>query len=680
VKGVGPRRAEQLAGLGVRTVGDLITHFPSRYEHEGEAQSIDTLRLDEKATVIGQLRSVRRRGGGRGLSLLADVEDPTGRCYVRWFHPGNLLQRLTAGMFLRVHGKVGEYNERAIFINPKFEVLPDDERQPETESERLVPVYPATAGLDSRAIARAVGNILPSVLTQIDEVYDDAHRRRRDLPPRRTAFERIHVPTSADDAEVARRRLAYDELLLMQLALQFRRRHQQTVATAAPLPCSDKIDQRIRARFPFSLTAAQDRAVAEIAADLARARPMNRLLQGDVGCGKTAVALYALLVAIANRRQSVLMAPTEILAEQHFRQVDHFLEGSRVRRALLIGAMKQSERTALREQIAAGEVDLAVGTHALLSEGVAFKSLGVVVVDEQHKFGVRQRASIRSKGETPHYLVMTATPIPRTLAMTAFGDLDVSVIDGLPPGRKAVPTMAVPSDAADDVWHLTRERLSAGEQAYIVYPVIDESDALPLRAATKEAERLANGVFQGLGVGLVHGRMKTDEKEQVMSRFAAGEFSVLVATTVIEVGIHVPNATIMIVEHAERMGLSQLHQLRGRVGRGRKGGLCVLLYEKTTETADDRLRVLCETNDGFRIAEEDLRIRGPGELLGTRQHGLPELKIADLGRDYELLRTARQDAGDMLAADPTLSHPRHARLRDAVWRHYADVVALVDVG
>ena len=630
--------------------------------------------------MVAELRSVRRRGGYVRPSLLAVLEDATGRCYVRWFNARSLADRLEPGMVLRVHGKVDEYNNLALFTNPKFEIVADDEPKRAADAGRLVPVYPATAGINSQAIARAVRNVLPTVLGQIVEPYSDAYRLRHNLPLRRTAVHRMHNPTCDDDVEVARRRLAYDELLLMQLALQFRRRHQQHVATAVGLACTDLVDARIRARFPFALTEAQDRVVAEITADLARRRPMNRLLQGDVGCGKTAVALYALLVAVACRRQGVIMAPTEVLAEQHYRQTERLLGDSRVRRALLVGGMARKQRDTLREQIAAGQIDLVVGTHALLSEGVEFPSLGLVVVDEQHKFGVRQRATIRSKAETPHYLVMTATPIPRTLSMTAFGDLDVSVIDGLPPGRKPVPTTAIPASEADDVWQQVRVKVQAGEQAYVVYPLIDESEALPLRAARKEAEQLARGVFDGIEVGLLHGRMKSAEKEQVMTRFAAGKIGVLVATTVIEVGIDVPNATMMIVEHAERLGLSQLHQLRGRVGRGDKPGLCILLYEDSSETVAERLEVLCETNDGFRIAEEDLRIRGPGEILGTRQHGLPELKTADLVRDQDLLRTARQDARELLAADPQLSRPDHAILRETLLRHYADALEFVDVG
>ena len=680
VRGVGPRRAEGLAALGVHTVADLITHFPFRYEHQAQACAIDALRIDESATVLGRIRSLRRRGGFSRPSLLAVLEDGTGTCYVRWFHPGRFADRLAPGMELRVHGRVGEFNGLAVFTNPQFDRIDGAPAALDTEAARLIPVYPATAGLPSAAIARVIGQALPDALPHIPEPLSDAFRRERSLPLRRSAVQRMHEPTCERDIEVAHRRLAYDELLFMQLALQLRRLAHRRAETAVPLTCTPKIDRHIRARFPFTLTAAQDRAVAEITADLARRTPMNRLLQGDVGCGKTVVALHALLVAVAARQQGVIMAPTEILAEQHFRRIEQYLSGSRVRSALLVGGMKASARRALHRAITAGEVDLVVGTHALLEEDVTFRALGVVVVDEQHKFGVRQRATIRSKSQTPHYLVMTATPIPRTLSMTAFGDLDVSVIDALPPGRQPATTIAHGAADADAIWRDLRRRVQAGEQAYIVYPLIDESDALPLRAARAEAERLGKTVFAGLTVGLLHGRMKSDEKDEIMTRFAAGHIAVLVATTVIEVGIDVPNATIMVIEHAERLGLSQLHQLRGRVGRGTRAGLCVLLHEDKSRTAAARLDIICETTDGFRIAEEDLKIRGPGELLGTKQHGLPELKVADLIRDYDVLVMARRDAQQILGDDPTLSHERHEALRSAMLSYYADVLGFLDVG
>ncbi len=688
--GVGPRRAALFEAIGVRTLADLVEYFPFRHERR-HLRTIEDLELGQIATVVGRISSLRvrglsrrsssrtdapNRGISRGPAVQATLIDNTGRCPVIWFNARWLADRLEPGATVRLTGKVSEFDGRPQLVNPRLEFLREDTSPPPRDAPScLDPVYRAVAGLPAPAIARTVRANLDRVLPHVADWYPDDYRTARRLASRAAALRAMHLPRHEDDLAAARRRLAYDELLLLQLAVQSARRRRQT-AHAASLPLTPEIDRRIRRRLPFRLTPGQDRAVEQIAADLAGDRPMNRLLQGDVGCGKTLVAVHAALVAIANRAQVALMAPTEILAEQLFRSFDRFLTGSRVRRDFLIGGLSATRRRELRARIAAGELDLVVGTQALVERDVEFARLGLVIVDEQHRFGVRQRATIRCKGPDPHYLVMTATPIPRTLAMTVFGDLDVSTIDGLPPGRCPIRTRIVLPEETDRAWAFVRSRIATGERAFVVYPLVDESETLPLRAASREHERLSRDTFAGLPVGLLHGRMKTDEKQRVMSDFAAGRTVVLVATTVVEVGIDVPQATVMVVQHAERYGLSQLHQLRGRVGRGRRAGYCLLMAGSRAAADNARLSVLASTTDGFRIAEEDLRLRGPGEFLGTRQHGLPELRVADLLADGPILRAAKQDAATLLRDDPTLSHPGYEALRRTLLARYAEALNL----
>ncbi len=680
VRGVGPRRAAEFERLGIRTVGDLLEHFPFRHEFKPRSVPIGDLTDESVATVVGELRNVRIHGARRDQVIHAVVVDGTGRCRVRWFHSAYLRDLVEPGRIVRLCGKVEVPDDLARFTNPETTFFDGEVDDPLADDhDRYEPVYPATAKLPSRQIHRIVDGILDSALSAIEDPLPHELRARRKLPPRRTAILRFHRPLSFDEVPIARRRLAYDELLLCQLAVQLSRRRTSASPKAGAIPVDERLDGRIRRRFPFALTRGQDQAVAEIRADLARAEPMNRLLQADVGAGKTAVAVYAALAAIARRRQVALLAPTEVLAAQHFAKVEQYLQGSRVRIAYLAGSTPKSKRAALLRTLRSGETDWLIGTHAVLEERVAFADLGLVIIDEQHKFGVAQRARARQKGVAPHVLVLTATPIPRTLAMTYFGDLDVSTIRDAPPGRQPVVTRLVSDNDTEKAWQFVRTRLSRGEQAFVVYPLVEESDSLPLKAATGEARRLAGGVLSGFHVGLLHGRMKPAEKEEVMRRFRSGAIHALVATTVIEVGVDVPNATIMAVQHAERYGLSQLHQLRGRIGRGEKKSYCLLFCEGGGEVALARLKIMTQTTDGFRIAEEDLRLRGPGELLGTRQHGLPTLKVADLVNDLDLITAARDDAAAILRGDPALSHPAHALLGREVARRYGQALNLVEV-
>lgn len=668
--GVGPVRARELAQLGVSSVRDLLEHFPFRYECRPRSKPIGHLVLDESATVVGRIRRVRSSSGLRKGSVVADVEDGTGLCRVRWFNSGYLRDTLTVGANIRVTGKVTTDQRIAVFVNPVYRLIEDGQPPLAEDRDEYEPIYPATAALPSKAIARVVRAVLRQCGSELDEFLPARLRNRRELPSRPTSIARVHHPVTLDDVPVARRRLAYDEFLLMQLAVQMHRRRASQANDSPVIRTTETIDQRIRARLPFAMTAAQDRAAAAISRDLASSRPMNRLLQGDVGAGKTAVAVYAALTTIANRFQVAMLAPTEVLARQLHERLSTYLQGSRVRIELLVGGLPAARRKALLQGAADGEIDLVVGTHALIEEDVRFRRLGLAVIDEQHRFGVGQREALRAKGLSPHYLAMSATPIPRSLAMTLYGDLDVTVIDELPPGRQAVHTLLFGPKESARAWEMVLERLRGGEQAFVVYPLVSESEMVDLKAATTGAEELKAATGGAVNVGLLHGQMTSDEKEAVVRSFRAGEVQVLVTTTVIEVGIDVPAATLMVIEHAERFGLSQLHQLRGRVGRGERASHCFLLSPSVSDRARERLAVLCSTSDGFEIAEADLRMRGPGELMGTRQHGLPAFKAADLLADLPLLEQARDDAAELLSLDPELQNSEHLGLREALTRTY----------
>jgi ATP-dependent DNA helicase RecG len=527
---------------------------------------------------------------------------------------------------------------------------------------------------------------------RIPDPLPEALRKARRLVPAATALRQIHFPDSEAARAAAHRRLVFEELFVLQAALARRRRGALRERVAHPLRITRLIDQRIRMRIPFALTRAQERAVREIRADLQQPHPMHRLLHGDAGSGKTIVAAYALLAAVGNRRQAAVLAPTEILAAQHARTMERLLARSKVRIVHLAGGLPAAERRGRLAAIAAGEAGIVVGTHALLQPDVAFKHLALVVVDEQHKFGVLQRAALREKGGSPHVLVMTATPIPRTLALTVFGDLDVSVLDELPPGRRPIRTLFRPPGREADVWELIRTKLREGRQAYIVYPRREDEEesaveALEksrppagLRAAKAMAKRLAEGPLAGFRVGLLHGAMDAEEKERVMAEFRAGGIQALVSTLVVEVGVDVPNATVMAIDHAERFGLAQLHQLRGRIGRGAEESTCALFGDPSSPEARRRIEVMTETTDGFRIAEEDLRLRGPGEFFGTAQSGLPALRIADLFRDQAALGEARREAFALIGRDPLLADPAHAELKRALLTRYRGRLRLAEIG
>jgi len=678
VKGVGPKRLEVLRRLGLETVGDLLRYVPRDYEDRSQIAPIKKLRVGERATIRGRIKEVEKYRSKRGRAMarvLVDDGSETLTCL--WFNTRYFREQdFPLGREMFFTGKVDFYRG-AQMLSPQFELADEGES---FFGPSILPVYPLTEKLSQTGLRRVVKAALESYAHLIEDMFEPVYLKERDLPLMVDAVRNVHYPETIEDAAKARRRLAYDELFLLEAGMAQRRRGIRREKAGFAFEISDKIDKRIRRRFPFKLTNAQERVIAEIQEDMRAEEAMNRLLQGDVGSGKTVVALYAMLAAVANGFQSAIMAPTEILAVQHYQTISRHLAGSRVRLSLLVGGRSSRERREELEKVAAGESDLVIGTHALVQGDVEFSNLGLVVVDEQHKFGVLQRATLRQKGKHPDVLVMTATPIPRTLALTVFGDLDVSVLDEMPPGRQPVTTRWYAREKLDAAHDFMRKRIAAGEQAFVIYPLVEESESLDLKAATTGARHLRQKVFPDLRVGLLHGRMRSDEKERVMAEFRAGRYHILVSTVVVEVGIDIPNATIMVVEHAERFGLAQLHQLRGRIGRGSRPSWFLLFGEPKNPDARSRLQIICATSDGFRIAEEDLKLRGPGEFFGTRQHGLPELHVADIVSDYMLLRLARRDAFKLVKSDPDLAAPGHEKIRERLEETFKGRLDLIRVG
>jgi ATP-dependent DNA helicase RecG len=675
--GVGATRAKAFHALGVKTLGDLLEYFPRDYVFEASERSISQLVAADIHTARGEVVAVDYVPVRPRPRFEATIDDGTGKAAIVWFYGAYLRSKIHPGMRIRVQGKVGFFRNIPQFANPKWEVVSDATEA--VADSKFRAIYPATAKLPTEVIERVVGENLPAALGEVVEWFPPQLLRRQGLPGRREAYRAIHRPADLREAMGARRRIIYDELMLMQLGLGLGKQLRDGRLTAPVMRLDKLLDERIRRRFAFNLTNAQQNAVWQIARDLQSGRPMNRLLQGDVGSGKTVVALYAMLVGVANRLQSALLAPTEVLAEQHYLTLSNVLKESSVNVELFTGRTKRGAKEALK-RLADGQVHIAVGTQALIQQDVEFANLGLVVVDEQHKLGVRQRGVLKGKGMAPHYLVMTATPIPRTLALSYFADFDVSVIDELPPGRQPIKTRWVRPGQSDAAYAFVREQVKAGRQAYVVLPQIDDNGLDAARSVIKEHKRLSEGPLKGLRLGVLHGQMNTDEKHAVMTNFRDRNLDVLVATTVIEVGIDVPNATVMVIDNAERFGLSQLHQLRGRVGRGSELSHCILISDAAGETSQARLKAMTSTNDGFEIAEMDLQLRGPGEFFGTRQHGLPEFKLADVTNEMELLQRAKEDALSLLSKDPKLATPENRPLRAALAKQFAGTLDLAQIG
>ncbi len=655
LKGVGPKRAELFAKLDVRTVGGLLALYPRAYIDFSAPFTVATAPYGDAAAVRAEVLEIKpmvRISGGRTM-LRVVCADETAALNLVFFNNPYVANKLAPGSEYLFYGKVGGGFAEREMVAPVF--IPVGETAP------LSPVYPATAGLSSAAIGAAVRRALDAV-DDVPEPLPEHLLEKYALPQKRDALRMIHAPESHEDVKNARRRLIFEELFCVQLGLlQMRGREERL--SGAPMKAADPA--AFYAALPFAPTGAQRRAVEEAFADMAGKHPMNRLLQGDVGSGKTLVAAAAVWLAAQNGYQSVLMAPTEILARQHADTLEKLLRPLDIGVALLTSSVKGAARKNALAAIAAGHAQLVVGTHAVLSEPVEFANLGLAVTDEQHRFGVRQRGQLAKKADSPHLLVMSATPIPRTLALLMFGDLDLSILDEMPPGRTPVKTYAVTGKKREAMFGFLAREIAAGRQVYIVCPLIEEGES-GLLAATAYIDDIARPLLPRANIGLMHGKMKPAEKDAVMRAFREGEIDCLVSTTVIEVGVDVPNATVMVIEDAERYGLSALHQLRGRVGRGAAESYCVLVSDHAGEAARERLRFLCHTSDGFEIARYDLETRGPGDFFGSRQHGLPDLKIADLAADTRVLKAAQQEALAMAEQDPGLKDPAHAGIKQAV--------------
>lgn len=654
VKGVGPRRSALLGSRGIRSVENLLLHIPKSYQDRANFVPLASLRIGQDVAVHARVyrsRVIQTRTRGRILDVI--LTDGSSFAHAKWFHGGYLQTReFSAGREVVLFGRVDfdRYESKFVFFNPEFELLDPGDESTSLDIGRVVPVYEEAGGISSRQLRRIMAAALGDLAKDVEDPLPPDIRKTHGFPDIRTSLQRIHFPDSADDLgklnqrqSPYHRRLIFEEFFLLELIFALRRvqgRSSKGVRFETP----DRIRQQVKKILPFHPTGAQKRVLKEIVEDLKAAYPMNRLMQGDVGSGKTIVGFEAIVIAAENGHQAALMAPTEILAEQHFINAKRILGPLNYRICVVRRGIKKAEKQDLLEKIAGGEIQVIIGTHALIEEHTVFKNLGLVIVDEQHRFGVVQRLQLMAKGENPNTLVMTATPIPRTLAMTLYGDLDLSVIDEMPPGRSPIRTIHAAERDAERIYRTIATEIEQGRQAYVVYPVIEESEKVDLKSATEGFKKLSE-VFEGRRVALLHGRLKSDEKESIMRGFAAGEIDVLVSTTVVEVGVDVANATVMLVEHAERFGLAQLHQLRGRVGRGAHSSLCILMTPaRLNDVARQRIQAMVSTTDGFRLAEVDLQLRGPGEMAGTRQSGIPEFRVANLMIDTELLSLAQKEA------------------------------------
>ena len=691
VKGVGPKLAALFEKKGIRTVEDALFFLPRGYEDRRNLKKIIELKAGQRETGFGEVRLCgmvfypqRRR-----KVFDAVVGDGSGVITLKWFR-GNeryLFNRFKKGTKMIFSGEVRWFNGQKEIHHPDVEIIVDDIEKDYLNFKRIVPIYSETEGLHQRTLRRLLKSILDEYGNDLSSPIPVEILERQGLIDFRTAFQRVHFPPDRESMESlnshrseGHRRIIFDELFSLELGLALEKRG-TVLEKGISFKKEEGLVQGLLDLLPFQLTRAQERVFREIREDMEKPHPMNRLIQGDVGSGKTVVAFLACLQAVQCGYQAAVMAPTEVLAEQHYRTLHPWIELLGLQVALLTGSTRGGEREDVCQRIRDGAIHLVIGTHAIIEEGVEFQRLGVAVIDEQHKFGVVQRGLLKKKGENPDVLVMTATPIPRTLAMTIYGDLDVSIIDELPPGRMAVETRCFPESGRARVYRILEEELRKGRQAFIVYPLVEESEKLDLKDATRMAEHLQKDVFPDFRVGLLHGRMKSDEKEAAMKEFKRGGIQILVATTVIEVGVDIPNASVMVVEHAERFGLSQLHQLRGRIGRGRHASKCLLVAQyKASEEARVRLRAMEKTTDGFQIAEEDLALRGPGEFLGTRQSGLPDLRVAHLVRDTPILIEARKEAFRLVERDPELVHPLHSGMREMVVRKWKGRLELARVG
>ncbi len=672
--GVGPRRAEPFARLGLRTAADLLFNFPRDYQDFSEVRGIGELEDGAALSVLGKVEELDQRVSEAGRTITGLLIRDAAGGYLRavWFNMAFMRDKFHIGQEVLLSGKVRLKGLVWEMSHPRVQFV---EEAGDADAP-LLPVYKLTEGLKQQDVRAATRTALEACANQIEEALPDEFLATHDLWPIAKALPQIHFPTDGENLRQAQRRFVFQELLILQLALGIRR-VQIRAAEAPHIDVTGKVDARIRRLIPFKLTEDQETAIAEIAEDLRSEQPMNRLLQGDVGSGKTIVAVYALLAAVAAGYQGTLMAPTEILARQHAMTLGNMLSEAKARVIELHGGLSAAERKEALRQISTGEVDLVIGTQALLQSDVQFARLGLVVIDEQHKFGVRQRAGLQAAGFQPHTLVMSATPIPRTVTITLYGDLDVSSLHGSPPGRQTVHTYLATEEKRDDWWDFVRQKIREGRQVYVVSPRVDAGEAT---SAEERYEALANGELEEFRLDVVHGRLSSEDKDERIRNFRDGETQVLICTTAVEVGLDVPNATLMTIEDGERFGLAQLHQLRGRISRGPHPGYCTVFANPKTKESQQRLEAFANTTDGFLLAEKDFELRGPGEIFGDRQHGLPPLRIADLQRDKKVLEETRLAAAEMLKDDPKLQQPEYARLRTLVAQHYGKALDLGSVG
>jgi ATP-dependent DNA helicase RecG len=678
LKGVGPKRGEILGKLGIHVIYDMLYYFPSDYKDLTLIQRISDAKIGAKISIQGQVIGIdARTSRNRKHILEVFITDGTGTIAATWFNQPFLINKFHVEDTVFMHGKVGAYKYLQV-LSPEYEILQDEEGIHE-KGGTIIPVYPLTEYISQSQFRKIMKEVVNLFAGSIEEILPRELVTKNQLIPINTAIRDVHFPKTFEQVKKARYKLIYDELFILEIAMALRR-YSIKEETGISFKAGPNVDTHIRNLMPFTLTKAQERVIHEIKQDMRSDKPMNRLLQGDVGSGKTAVAIYAILTAIANGYQVAFMAPTEILAEQHFQTLKKYLNNSPVRIRLLTGEIYSKQKKDDLERIRTGEVDLVIGTHALIEETVQFKKLGLAVIDEQHKFGVVQRLKLKEKGFYPDMLIMTATPIPRTLSLTLFGDLDISILDEMPPGRSPVKTIWVPNGKENNSYTLIRREVAKGRQVFIVYPLVDASETLNLKAAVTEAKRLQNDIFPDLRIGLLHGQMKSVEKEKIMIDFKEKRYDILVSTIIIEVGIDIPNATVMVIEHADRFGLAQLHQLRGRIGRGSEQSYCLLSGHPKTSLSQERLKIMTKTCDGFEIAEMDFRLRGPGEFFGTRQHGLPELRISNLIKDFPILKKARKDAFGIVSKDPHLATEPYLEIRQRVLETFKDRLELITIG
>ena len=662
IKGVGPKRASKLRRLSINTVEDLLYFVPRDYEDRSKFKTLRECAIGEKASleveVCGPPNILRPR---KNFSILKiPIKDESGYGCLVWFNQDYLRDRFAIGNKLIVNGKINKMGMEIQIVNPIFEKEGNLKK-----IGKIMPIYPLTEGLTNNEMINIMTNVLRDNLKKAEEFLPVDLRERLNLLDIKESLMNIHFPTNKAQLLRARSRLSFEELLTLQLGLFIIKNKANSYNKGIQFPKVKEIDEFIE-NLPFKLTEAQRKVFKEIEENMESNKQMNRLVQGDVGSGKTIVAILAMFKAWRSGFQSVMMAPTEILATQHFESISKFLSGYNIRCELLVGSITNKKKEEILKDLEEGHIDIIVGTHAIIQDNVQFKNLGLAITDEQHRFGVKQRAALSQKGTNPDVIVMTATPIPRTLALILYGDLDISIIDELPPGRKEIETYAVGTDMIERVNNFVKKQIEEGRQAYIVCPLIEESETLTINAAEELYNNLKENVFKDLNIGLLHGKMKAKEKDEIMDDFKNQKLDILVSTTVIEVGVNVPNSNIMIIYNAERFGLAQLHQLRGRVGRGDHQSYCILINEGNNKVARERMRILQQTTDGFKISEKDLELRGPGEFFGTRQHGIPELKVANLFTDMEILKIAQKEALEIIKEDPNLSSSKHYYLKQKI--------------